>query len=79
MSHTMVECDSWFIILNQGAPYPSEKASIEQQKVRNKLEDISIKLNEFESKREPVIAFRVTGVRDSGDDRDQSVTRDGEF
>ena len=41
-------------------------ASVEQEKVQNQLEEMSVKLNEVANKKEPVVAFRGTSVKDSG-------------
>ena len=60
-------------------PYPSEQAAVEQEKVQNQLESLSAKLNEVANKKEPVIAFRGTGVKDSGTSSTQSVNKYGEF
>ena len=56
-------------------------ASVEQEKVQNQLELISAKLIEIENsgKYQPVVAFRGTGVKDSGSSSTQSVSKHGEF
>ena len=46
-------------------PYPSEQAAVEQEKVQNQLKLISVKLNEIENRKEPVVAFRATSVKDA--------------
>ena len=43
------------------------------------MESISAKLNEVANKKEPVIAFRGAGVKDSGASSKQSVSKYGEF
>ena len=40
---------------------------------------MSIKLTEIANKKEPVVAFRGTGVKDSGTANEQRVSRSGEF
>ena len=65
----------YFHILNKGQPYPSEHASVEQEKVQNQLAIISAKLNEMNSRKEPVYAFRVTSVKDSGTLKEQYVSK----
>ena len=40
---------------------------------------MSLKLNEIANKKEPVVAFRGTGVKDSGTSSEQSVSKYGEF
>ena len=55
-------------------------ASVEQEKVQNQLEEMSAKLNEVANTKEPVVAFRGTGVKDSGGSSEQYVgKRHGEF
>ena len=61
-------------------PYPSEQAAVEQEKVQNQLESLSAKLDEVANKKEPIIAFRATGVKDSGTANSQYISpRHGEF
>ena len=60
-------------------PYPSEQAAVEQEKVQSQLESLSAKLDEVANNKEPVIAFRGTGVKDSGSSWTQSVKKYGEF
>ena len=57
----------------------SEQAAVEQEKVQNQFEEMSIKLNEVANAKEPVVAFRGTGVKDSGSSSTQSVSKHGEF
>ena len=57
----------------------SEQAAVEQEKVQNQLEEISVKLNEVANAKEPVVAFRGTGVKDSGSHNTVSVHKDGKF
>ena len=57
----------------------SEQAAVEQEKVQNQLEEMSLKLNEVANAKEPVIAFRGTGVKDSGSSSKQYVEKYGEF
>ena len=60
-------------------PYPSEQAAVEREKVQNQLESLSAKLDEVANNKEPVIAFRGTGVKDSGSSSTQSYSGYGEF
>ena len=48
---------------------------VEQQKVKNQLITMSAKLNEIDNRKEPVIAFRATVVKDSGSSWQQSVDK----
>ena len=57
----------------------SEQAAVEQEKVQNQLEEISIKLNEVANTKEPVVAFRATSVKDSGSSNSQYVNTYGEL
>ena len=58
----------------------SEQAAVEQEKVQNQLEEMSVKLNEVANTKEPVVAFRGTGVKDSGTSSEQYLdNRHGEF
>ena len=66
-------------ILCKAQPYPSEQAAVEQEKVRSQLESMSAKLDKVASKKEPVIAFRGSGVKDSGNSHKQDVSKYGEF
>ena len=66
-------------ILCEAQPYPSEQAAVEQEKVQNQLESLSAKLDEVANKKEPVIAFRGSGVKDSGGSSTESVKQHGEF
>ena len=43
------------------------------------MNEMSVKLNEIANKKEPVVAFRGTGVKDSGSANEQSVNKRGEF
>ena len=52
-------------------------ATVEQEKVQNQLKEISAKLDEVANKKEPVIAFRGSGVKDSGGSTQQPVTKHG--
>ena len=56
-------------------PYPSERAAVEQEKMKNQLKVMSTKLNEVANKKEPVVAFRATSVKDSGDNAAQYVSK----
>ena len=64
-----------FHIQNKAQPYPSEQAEVEQEKVRTQLATMSAKLNEIDNKKEPVYAFRVTSVKDSGSPRETHVAK----
>ena len=60
--------------------YPSERAALEQEKVQNQLEAMStvvlqLEMNEIENRKEPLIAFRATGVKDSGTSPEQPVDK----
>ena len=48
---------------------------VEQEKVKNQLTTMSAKLNEIDNRKEPVIAFRATSVKDSGSSMEQSVSK----
>ena len=48
---------------------------VEQEKVQNQLTTMSEKLNEIDNRKEPVIAFRATAVKDSGSSSTQSVRK----
>ena len=48
---------------------------VEQQKVQNQLTTMSAKLNEIDNRKEPVIAFRATVVKDSGSSSQQRVSK----
>ena len=41
------------------------QATTSQEKVQNQLKPISAKLNEIENRKEPVVAFRATGVKNA--------------
>ena len=64
-----------FYIQNKAQPYPSEQAEVEQERVQNQLAIITTKLNEIDNRKEPVYAFRVTSVKDSGSSSQQRVER----
>ena len=57
----------------------SEQAAVEQEKVQSQLESMSAKLDEVANKKESLIAFRATSVKDSGTSSQQSVKKHGEF
>ena len=57
----------------------SEQAAVEQEKIQNQLEEMSVKLNEVANKKESVVAFRGTSVKDSGGGSKESVSKHGEF
>ena len=63
-----------FYIQNKAQPYPSEQAEVEQERVQNQLATITTKLNEIDNRKEPVYAFRVTSVKDSGTANEQYVS-----
>ena len=48
---------------------------VEQEKVQNQLTTMSAKLNEIDNRKEPVIAFRVTVVKDAGGSNAQRVNQ----
>ena len=62
-------------IQNKAQPYPSEQAEVEQERVQNQLATITTKLNEIDNRKEPVYAFRVTSVKDSGTSSQQHVVK----
>ena len=63
----------FFHIQNKAQPYPSEQAKVEQEKLQNQLTAMSMKLNEIENRKEPVYAFRVSSVKNSGTSKQESV------
>ena len=48
---------------------------VEQEKVQNQLTTMSAKLNEIDNRKEPVIAFRATVVKDSGNSQTQRLSK----
>ena len=46
---------------------------VEQEKVQNQLTTMSAKFNEIDNRKEPVIAFRATVVKDVGSSNTESV------
>ena len=50
-------------------------AAVAQENVQKQLLTISTKVNEISNRKEPVIAFRATAVKDSGISREQQVSR----
>ena len=48
---------------------------VEQEKVQNQLTTMSAKLIEIDNRKEPVIAFRATSVKDSGSSNQQRVNK----
>ena len=54
-----------FIVIFNGLilAYASQIAMVELEKLQNQFEIVSVKLNEIENRREPIVAFRATGVK----------------
>ena len=53
----------------------SAKINQIEKEMPNQLATISAKLNEIDNRKEPVFAFRVTSVKDSGSSSQQSVSK----
>ena len=51
-----------FICSGKAQPYPSEKSDIDQEQMKNQLNALTDKVNDMETKKETVIAFRVIQV-----------------
>ena len=51
-----------FICSGKAQPYPSEKSDIDQRQLKNQLNVLIDKVNEIETRKESVIAFRVIQV-----------------
>ena len=48
---------------------------VEQEKVQKQLENISVRLIDIENKKEPVVAFRASAVKDSGGGSGERVSK----
>ena len=62
-------------IQDQLAKISAKMSEIGNGKIQNQLANMSAKLTEIDNRLEPVYAFRVTSVKDSGSSNQQSVNK----